>query len=52
MLPIRDGRVEDLPKLSTEDGQPFDPMDINPNFGQVTGYQAPRVVTFGLRYNY
>jgi hypothetical protein len=42
----------DLPKLLTQDGTPFDPMDVNPNFQRVTAYQAPRVVTMGLRYNY
>jgi outer membrane receptor protein involved in Fe transport len=52
VLPIRDGSVADLGKLTTTDGKEFDPDDKNPNFGEVTGYQAPRVVTFGLRYNY
>jgi hypothetical protein len=53
VLPIPDGKTTgDLPKLMTEDGKSFDPMDRNPNFGEVTAYQAPRVVTFGLRYNY
>jgi len=53
VLPIRGGTTTgDLPKLISEDGTPFDPMSVNPNFGRVTAYQAPRVVTFGLRYNY
>jgi outer membrane receptor protein involved in Fe transport len=53
VLPIRGGTTTmDLPKLLTQDGTPFDPMDVNPNFQRVTAYQAPRVVTMGLRYNY
>jgi outer membrane receptor protein involved in Fe transport len=52
--PIGDGKTPaDLGRLTyQETGEAFDPMEINPNFGQVTAYQAPRVVTLGLRYNY
>jgi outer membrane receptor protein involved in Fe transport len=53
VLPIPGAQTTgDLPKLMTQEGMPFDPMDKNPNFGEVDAYQAPRVVTFGLRYNY
>jgi len=30
----------------------FDPADKNPNFGKITAFQAPRIVRFGLRFNY
>ncbi len=53
VLPIAGGQnTGDLGKLMTEDGRPFNPMDVNPNFGEIQTYQAPRVVTFGVRYNY
>jgi outer membrane receptor protein involved in Fe transport len=53
VLPISGATTTaDLPMLRTQDGMPFDPMDVNPNFGRITAYQAPRVVTMGLRYNY
>ncbi len=53
VLPVGDGKTfEDLSRLRTQDGMPFDQADVNPNFGKITAYQDPRVVTMGLRYNY
>jgi outer membrane receptor protein involved in Fe transport len=42
----------DLPRLMTETGETFNANNINDNFGRIQAYQEPRVVTFGLRYNY
>jgi hypothetical protein len=42
--------AEDLPKVTyagTTD--PLDPNDINPNFKNVTSYQAPRSIRFGAK---
>lgn len=50
VLPCVDGAVEDLETcLRYTDGSPFDPADKNPNFGNPTGYQAPRTFRFGAR---
>lgn len=54
VLPIPGGKSSsDLSRITTPDGSAFDPKtDVNPNFGKVTAYQAPRIVRFGLRMNY
>jgi hypothetical protein len=53
VLPIPGGKTSgDLSKLKTKDNTAFDPADVNPNFGKITAYQAPRIVRFGLRVNY
>ncbi|HLT29195.1 MAG TPA: TonB-dependent receptor [Myxococcaceae bacterium] len=43
-------RIDSL--LRYEDGSAFDSADRNPNFGQVTGYQAPRQVRFSARFTF
>jgi outer membrane receptor protein involved in Fe transport len=53
VLPIPGGKsANDLGRLTTSEGGMFDPKDVNPNFGKITAYQAPRLVRFGLRLNY
>jgi outer membrane receptor protein involved in Fe transport len=54
VLPLSGGTVADLGNLRKQNGEAFavDEDPKNPNFGKVSGYQAPRVVTLGLRYNY
>jgi len=53
VLPIPGGKgTNDLGRLTNSDGSMFDPKDVNPNFGKITAYQAPRLVRFGLRFNY
>ena len=65
VLPIADGTLANLPakrpdgsyvcappacklKYAT-DGSAFDPVDRNPNFGNPTGYQAPRSFRFSAK---
>jgi hypothetical protein len=44
---VQGGRASDL---TNADGSPFDPTtQRNPNFGQATAYQAPRIFRFGLK---
>jgi hypothetical protein len=51
-------RVDVLPStmgtkaIQTTDGELLAQKDVNPNFGRVTAYQAPRIFRFGLRFNY
>lgn len=41
---------EKLTQLVYTDGSAFDPIDdVNPNFKNVTAYQAPRVIRFGAK---
>ncbi|MFT3771659.1 MAG: hypothetical protein QM820_40120 [Minicystis sp.] len=55
VLPIIGGTMKDLPtakssgKLRHEDGTPFDPVQINPIFGNPTQYQDPRQFRFGAK---
>jgi hypothetical protein len=38
-----------LANLTNANGTPFNPADINPNFGHASAYQPPRVFRFGLK---
>ena len=44
--PIRDGTKDDLTDMTDLYG---DPVEVNPNFGKTTSYQAPRTFRFGIR---
>ncbi len=44
--PIRNGKKSDLEGLTDLYG---DPVEVNPNFGKTTSYQAPRTFRFGIR---
>lgn len=62
--PIKDGTTDDLPvkdadgnwncappqcKLQYDTGEPFDGVDVNPNFGNPSAYQAPRTFRFSAK---
>ncbi|WP_232379816.1 TonB-dependent receptor [Polyangium fumosum] len=51
--PIAGGTMDDLPaakgKLVYWDGQPFNDVDKNPNFGNPNAFQLPRQVRFNAR---
>jgi hypothetical protein len=59
VLPLTGGKPSDLgtntmdTKVKTPDGSQFDPAkDKNPNFGNITAYQPPRIFRFSVRVNY
>ncbi|APR81344.1 Hypothetical protein A7982_06691 [Minicystis rosea] len=47
--PIEGGTIQDLARLKTAGGAPFDPQHKNPNFGNPIAYQAPRQFRFGAK---
>jgi len=46
VAPIRNGKKGDLAGMNDLYG---DPVEVNPNFGKTTSYQAPRTFRFGVR---
>jgi hypothetical protein len=38
-----------LANLTNADGTPFNPDNVNPNFGRPIAYQPPRIFRFGLK---
>lgn len=67
VLPIVNGTTKDLPvrnadrsytctppacKLTYDDGTAFDGVDVNPNFGNPSSYQAPRSFRFTAKVSF
>lgn len=49
VMPIEGGTVEDLQTHTDVNGQP---IEKNPNFGNATAFQSPRLFRFGVRLNF